>query len=446
MPRPIETVRARTYDRILNAFPAFVLCFVLLTMPTSGSAQRFNILYSFTGVADGKNPTAGVIIGPDGSLYGTTAGAYDFHSPCEKAMLNCGTVFKLSPTAQGWNFNILYTFHTDANGAAPGRITFGPDGNLYGVTFAGGVFQQCFYPLALGCGVVYKLSPSQSQELAETVLYRFKGPNDGDGQVPIGAPVFDAAGNIYGATLWGGYLDCDSQPCGTVYELSPTADGWVESALYRFDENNGIRGPQPSEITIDPAGHLYGTTLGHTCTCDQSVGGPYQLSPPRDLPYWGAKGLPFSAPNVSPRRGGFDPSGGLTFDSEGSLYGVTLGGGLYLQGAVYKLYPSTAGDANWTFTIPYSFNGEPNSGPYGKLSIDAAGALYGMREVGPEGYSKAYKLMLKGDVWDYSELHDFSADRQFAPGYVAIDKNGNLYGTATTGGAYGYGYVWEIEQ
>ena len=93
-----------------------------------------------------------------------------------------------------------------------------------------------------------------------------------------------------------------------------------------------------------------------------------QLSPPRDHPYWGAKGLPFSAPNVSPRRGGFDPSGGLTFDSEGSLYGFNLGGGLYLQGAVYKLYPSTAGDANWTFTIPYSFNGEPTSGPYGQVS------------------------------------------------------------------------------
>ena len=172
-----------------TALRALTIAFVL-TVGTMQAAQgsTFNVIYNFTGGSDGTSPYAGLTVDGTGALYGTTlSGGAGF-----------GTVFKLAKTGSGWVFTTLYTFTGGNDGASPrSRVIIGPDGGLYGETFAGGG-QGCG---GRGCGTAFevrKSCPGPICRWTETVLYRFTGGADG-GQ-PIGGPIFDASGNLYGAT------------------------------------------------------------------------------------------------------------------------------------------------------------------------------------------------------------------------------------------------------
>ncbi len=122
-------------------------------------------------------------------------------------------------------------------------------GNLYGTTLSGG-----------RSGTVFELSPTTGGGWTETVLYSFCSRNGcTDGNTP-GTLVFDAAGNLYGTTAYGGtYND------GTVFELSSAGGGaWTETVLYAFCSQNLCRdGSVPAAgLIFDAAGNLYGTTSG----------------------------------------------------------------------------------------------------------------------------------------------------------------------------------------
>jgi hypothetical protein len=124
--------------------------------------------------------------------------------------VGCGTVFELAPSARGdWNEKIVHDF--DGNdGANPWNgLVFDSTGDLYGETSGGRKFCQ-----GCGCGVVFKLTPAQGGGWTEAVLHQFNG---NDGQCPVGAPVLDSEGNLYGATWTGpGYGSG-----GTIFEVSP---------------------------------------------------------------------------------------------------------------------------------------------------------------------------------------------------------------------------------
>ena len=134
----------------------------------------------------------GVVFDKKGSLYGTTfyGGVY-----------GQGTVFELSSSGVE---KILYSFGGQASeGINPyGSVVFDKKGNLYGSTFAGGLYGQ---------GTVFELSPTGE----EKVLYTF-GSQVGDGATPLGGLVLDASGNLYGVTAYGG-----AYGFGTVFEIIP---------------------------------------------------------------------------------------------------------------------------------------------------------------------------------------------------------------------------------
>src|ERR1039458_10538845 len=81
---------------------------------------------------------------------------------------------------------------------------------------------------------------------------------------PYTGLVFDAAGNLYGATFYGGTYGA----YGTVFELTPAGGGtWTEQVLHNF--GNGTDGAEPlASLIFDGAGNLYGTT---------SYGGSYEI-------------------------------------------------------------------------------------------------------------------------------------------------------------------------
>lgn len=216
---------------------AVVGCAMMLLFAASQlRAQTLTVLHAFTGEGDGISPAAGLIMDRGGRLYGTT----------NPQIIPTGTVFKLSNLRSGWVLYTLNNFNGSNGGYPSSKLTFGPDGNLYGVTYGGG---QSGCNLGEGCGVVFKLQPPPaacptiSCPWRETVLYSFTGGSDGGN--PVGEIAFDSAGNLYGAATYGGDPSCDSG-CGVVYKLTPSGSGWTQTVLHSFGPYLGADGNWPS--------------------------------------------------------------------------------------------------------------------------------------------------------------------------------------------------------
>ncbi|MGA8878486.1 MAG: choice-of-anchor tandem repeat GloVer-containing protein [Candidatus Korobacteraceae bacterium] len=223
--------------------------------PQAGGGWTEKVLYSFGDGTDGQNPWSGLIMDRVGNLYGTTAQG-GIYNNCYEG-LACGTVFELSPQGGGvWTETVLHSFGNGTDGQRPlvGVVMDG-NGNLYGTTDSGGLYNNCDYGFGAGCGTVFKLSPMVGGGWAETVLHNFG--NGMDGQNPDACLIFDGAGNLYGTTTSGGV-----NSLGTVFELSPAAGGdWMETVLHSF--GNGTDGVLPyAGVTLDASGNIYGTTSG----------------------------------------------------------------------------------------------------------------------------------------------------------------------------------------
>jgi hypothetical protein len=148
----------------------------------------------------------------------------------------------------------------------------------------------------------------------EQVLYSFNN-NGTDGYNSAAGLIFDAAGNLYGTTKYGG----SDYGCGTVFELiKPATNGgsWSEETLYSFDPSCKDGGHPTTGLIFDGAGNLYGTAGGIV----------FELTPPG----WTEKIL-YTFP------GDAYPLASLIFDAAGNLYGTTDGGGTYDDGTVFEL-------------------------------------------------------------------------------------------------------------
>ncbi len=360
-----------------------------------------------------------------GNFYGTTeqGGPNGPHG--------YGTAFKLTHHQGGWIFTPLYAFGGGQDGSGPAaRVIIGPDGSLYGTTRSGGG-TGCG---GNGCGTVFNLRPPPSTSASilggwmETVLYRFTGGNDGS--VPAGDLVFDQSGNLYGTASAGG-----SSGKGVVYELTPSNGNWAESVLWTF--TGGSDGGQPTGgVIFDSAGNLYGAAqLGGA----SGYGSVFRLAPAGGG--WSQSTL-YSFQNGSD---GANPTGGLTFDSSGDLYGSTASSGSHGGGTIFELKPQQNG--TWTFSLLDALNGQTGGGPQASLTRNTAGNVYGTAyKDGADGYGSVLTLISSNGSWVYTDLHDFTFGNDGAEpaGTLVLDANGNLYGTALAGGTYGYGVVFEI--
>jgi uncharacterized repeat protein (TIGR03803 family) len=272
------------------------------------------VLYSFTGGADGANPTAGLFRDAAGNLYGTTEyGGAD----------GAGVVFELVRCNSGYDFKVLHRFTGGGDGGLPlAGLIQDQAANLYGTTANGGAAsKEC----PAGCGTIFKLSPTGT----ETVLHKFSG-GDGASPGPGVGLIRDAEGNLYGTTEIGGApsIVCNGG-CGTVFKLSPTG---TETILYGF--TGGADGATPyAGLIQDAAGNLYGTTyVGGS----SGPGVVFKLSP---------TGTETVLHSFTDGADGGLPSAGLVQDAAGNLYGTTGQGGAttchprYGCGVVFRLAP-----------------------------------------------------------------------------------------------------------
>jgi hypothetical protein len=321
-------------------------------VPKADGSWKENIVYRFTGGADGGVPYAAPVADKFGNLYGGATEGGDV-SGCNTGT-GCGTIFELTPGGSGWTQSVLFTFSMNPDIFPSGSLVFDPEGNLYGMTRL----------------AIYELSPNKQRGWWQTVLYTF--PTN---LVPFGGVVRYSNGNLFGALTTG------------AFELNPGSDGWTET-------NIGTSLNSFGGLVADQNGNLYGTDAappgdGHvfelirtSAGWQQSVIYEFQGAPDGSIPF-----------------------GNLAVDSSGNIYGTTFFGGTghcrnvtgasQGCGTVFKLSPSANG---WAETVLYSLPGGPEGYyPEGGVIVDKNGNVYGMTYFGGAGICRAERGVKAGN-------------------------------------------------
>jgi uncharacterized repeat protein (TIGR03803 family) len=437
------------------------LILILLFAPFASAKWKEKVLYSFQGGNDGAVPAGGVVFDKQGNLYGATS---------DGGSANDGTVFELiAPTKHGgaWIESLLYVFqgfNSDGDGASPGSgLVIDKIGNLYGTTAYGGNGPCTLLGSPTGCGMAYKMSPPSTKGgvWIKTILYNFLGGKDG--QFPSGDLTFDTAGNLYGATQFGGgFGSCDSpyyQHCGTIFELiaPKTKNGkWTEKVLYSFKAGKDGANPNGG-LVFDKAGAIYGTTYSgadQDCNFGQGeigCGMVFRLSPPATKgSVWNEHVLH----RFKAEDDGGQPNGSLVLDATGRVYGTAGGGANQGKGIVFRLSRTSHG--TWEDAVLYDLtDGRNGESPHAGVVFDAEGNLYGAASGGGVvGGGTIIRLHpASKNSWALSVLHDFKGnpDGSYPASKVTFDAAGNLYGTTQQSGTgqncgnLGCGTVYELQ-
>jgi len=425
----LETV-VMTHKELFPLASRFLLLFTLVLFASAALAEwKEKVLYSFQGGPDnGSVPAGGVVFDKQGNLYGVTSDG--------------GGVYQLvPPVKQGgaWTETVLYVFkgNSKGDGATPeGGLVIDAAGNLYGTTAYGGTGNCVLLGTSVGCGTVYELSPPAQKggPWTETVLYSF--PTSKQGYFPWGDLVFDGAGNLYGATYFGGGKGTTCNPyyqyCGTVFELSPpkTKGGaWTEKVLHSFA--GGTDGANPNGgLVLDRKGAVYGTTVwgGSTGCQGPGCGTAFKLVlPAKTGGMWTEKILH----RFTDGNDGAGPNGGLIFDAKGLLYGAAGGGGSQGSGVIFRLARAKQ-SGRWVEAVLYSFQAGTDGGDPQGLVFDSLGNLY--CSSGPIVRLKPPKL--KGSSWTLDVLYKFKGSPDGRnPLELTFGAGGVLYGTTLYGGA-----------
>jgi uncharacterized repeat protein (TIGR03803 family) len=328
--------------------------------------------------------------------------------------------------AQAQKFKVLHTFH-GKDGANPnGTFVRDAHGNLIGATSNGGT-GSC--PRGPGCGTVFKMSTSGK------ILWSHSLKSYRDGFEPDYGVFQDAAGNLYGTTVYGGIIPCyegDTLGCGTVFKFDTAGR---ETVLHRFrGPFNGYHDGWAAESLPvgDSAGNVYGTTLWG------GAGGPTGGTVFK-VTQAGKETVLHSFPGPSGQN---SPWPGLLLRPDKSFYSGAGGGGTYGAGVAFSM--TTRGNE----TVLYNFSGGAYPGGGGTiLTADAAGNLYGANgggssNCGMGGCGTLFELSPDGGSWTEKTLYVFCQaggckDGEFpGAGPLAMDPAGNIYGTTVFGGSY----------
>jgi uncharacterized repeat protein (TIGR03803 family) len=351
-----------------------------------------------------------------GRLYGTTAYGGTTNANCA---VGCGTIYSLDTSG---NERVVYRFTGGKDGAAPLAGAVAGD-VLYGTTSAGGGTAQC----SGGCGTVFKVSASGR---SESVLHAF-GAGD-DGASPVSG--LARSGSIfYGTTQYGGRATplCPSG-CGTVFSIRPNGS---ERVIYRF--NGGKDGANPVASLFAVGGHLYGTTqYGGRSTpfCATGCGTIFKISTD------GVKKTLHAFAYAPSSKDGAYPAAGLVA-LRGKLYGTTIGGGKYGDGAIVEIDPSSNEER-----VVHSFEccGSISDGEHPVAAlVSVNGALFGTtRDGGLSGKGTVFEFRVPGNE---TVLHSFDGKPDGAtPSAALLSFGSKLYGTAADAGSRSEGSAFAL--
>lgn len=408
-----------------------------------------SIVYNFTGNADGALPDGGVVEGPDGYLYGGTTvyGAY-----------SRGVAFRVKKNGSG--FQVIGPFDGMTGPFSYNSMVVGPDGKIYGTTQEGG---------ANGGGTFFRVEPG----VGLTPLFAFNGTSG----ITPGTLILGGDGKFYGTTSGGG-----AKGFGTAFRIDTAGSLTV---LHSFSSAESAYSNLPLCLAADGkfygvswsggfdtyAGNFayygYGTAFKMTASGATTVLHQFGFQDiearfcdpiqARDGYFYGAarSGGAFGHGTIFR----FDAAGNLTnihhFNDgvleggspssliqgrDGYLYGVTVGGGKYGNGTIFKM--TTSGKLT-TLRHLSLMDGSNGGDRHARLLQGADGAFYGVFYYGGQnGQGTAFRVTSSGN---FAVLHHFGGPEGANPtGHLAQDGSGFLYGTTVEGGAFGYGTVYRM--
>ena len=397
-------------------------------MTTNGILTNFAVLDG----TNGGNPQFGLVSGGDGNFYGasTEGGSNSF-----------GAVFRITPAGV---VTLLNSFNFDANGASPvGGLTLGPDGELYGLTSAGG---------AIGAGTIFKIT----RQGALTTIHSFQ---NGDGFVHQAALTVGPDGNLYGTSRDGGSADM-----GSVFRINTNGNYTIVASFV------GTNGAIPmSQLTVGPDAQLYGTTqlggvanlgtvfkvrtngalttLASFTTRDDSLPTSGLLLA-SDGNFYGSSqtaifkvtpgGVLTTLASLTPLDG-INPQSALTLGPDGNFYGTTRAGGTNNMGTIFRLSPEGA------LTGLFSFSGTNGSFPQAGLTLGRDGNFYGTTTSGGGfvSFGTVFRFSTNGLLTTLASFDGTNSG--FSPDSpLLLDANGNLYGTAPQSGPGLRGTVFRV--
>ncbi|MBV9989767.1 MAG: hypothetical protein JOZ72_00615 [Alphaproteobacteria bacterium] len=329
--------------------------------------SRVHVFCTKMDCPDGAHPRAQLIVGTDGTLYGTASdgGRYGW-----------GTIFSIAPDGSGWTYKVLHHFCAKSGcpdgarptyaglsyqGQQPGALYDGTS-PLYGTTVNGGSQNQ---------GTVYTLTPGATK-WTQKVIHNFCSEASCADGGQVDAPVtVDAMGRVFGTTTVGGDYNH-----GNIFALTHGA-AWHYTSLYSFCAGGGFCSDGDgavSQLVVDGQGDLIGTTYFGGAHAKGSV---FKLVPNGAHSTFSTLYSFCAQANCAD---GQNPQASVTLDAQGRLYGTTYGGGSGNKGTVFKL----SGANLSTFTSLHSFGTTTTSGSYptAGLALDMSGTLYGLTITG----------------------------------------------------------------
>lgn len=394
---------------------------------------EFTTLVEFTNngaTNKGLGPVAGLTLGNDGQLYGTTGGG---------GANNLGTVFRISP---GGVLTTLVQFAgaTNPMGQSPsGELILAGDGNFYGTT-GGTVFRMTtagalttlssigsraalalgpdgnLYgtsEIAGGNGTVFRITISPSVVLTE--LARFTGTN---GRYPTGRLVFGSNGDLFGTTSFGGADDS-----GTIFKLTP---GGTLTKLVDFTDADVTQHGRVlyAGLTAGIDGFLYGTASD---AGPKGGGTAFRVAQDGTFTTFAAFGLLDDNQSL----------GAITLGGDGNFYGTTFRGGIGF-GSVFRA--STDG----AFSTLVEFTNITGNEPGAPLTYDSTGdVFYGSTTTGGlNDRGTIFRMTPAGGLTQLVDLTDTNA--LYPAGDLLLTVDGSLYGTTWRGGTAGVGTVFRL--
>lgn len=432
---------------------SLVLLLLALVFARVSNAQNngqgdphFKVLHNFQG---GSDPLFVDSLAVDGSgnIFGSSLEGGSLGINGARFVLDHNGEYTLLPSPVGGGNPLV---------GNPGPLLLDSQENLIFTAEAGGIAAASLS----GDGGVF--SQNARTGVIDT-LFSFSG-SPIDGSQPFFNVVRDSSGNLYGITGFGNSdpmglcafdVGLGGVGCGTVFKLD--AKTRQETIIHNFDFDNGW---QPFSLVIDKAGNLYGATIEGGQPNGNGVGG-CPAGDGVDLQVGGC-GLIFKvdtsgnfsilhvfdhtahcpflpslcpppAPGPPPELQGTHPTY-LAVDDDGSIFGVTISGGNFGLGVVFKI------DSSGNYSVLHHF-----AGPQDGFSTNAVaihnGKFYGTNAAGGDtlncGFGAGCGVIFSVDTRTgaFSVVHTFSnAADGIGPDELAFDTKGNLIGSSDLGG------------
>jgi len=376
---------------------------ITFSLAVCAQAQTLNYFADFNG-ANGWEPYGSVTQATDGNFYGTATNGIEGGG---------GNIFRMTPTGE---IASVYKFCSQPNcadGAFPQTAPIlGSDGNLYGVTYTGGIEGSA--------GVFYQLSTDNTFKVLYSFCPNFPCPDAG--QDPNGI-ILASDGNFYGTTNYGG-----TAGVGTIFKITPSGK---YTQLYSFcSQTNCTDG---SYSVFPPVqgkdGNFYGTA---------SAGGTLGAGVFYELTSAGVYKVIHNFCSTSCPKSEYAWAYTITQGANGNFYGTTYAGafeitstGRYTKLASFAGEPALMGWPGTALTLASdgNFYGTFIGGGSGSWAPYATGGIY---EITPHGKLKALYGFCRGCDSSGSTTLGFTP---LDPVFQATD--GNFYGTTAYGGIGG---------